>query len=870
MADEFDKTVEKLTKAVDKLPAAKSSGGNVEKEREQAARENQSNEYLKTIANVVSSSQGGGGDADAKKAGKKGGLLAGIGGALGGMGVGAGVAMAGMGALFAGGGYLLKQIAEFDGKAVVANVKELAKIADIADGIGGALSKGGSFLIMMTGIGAGLAAFSIGAGVAAAVTYFTKGTKWAETVVKNVTTLIGIQSVKGYASFKTTEFTAVMTGIGAGLFAFAIGTTAITMAQTLTRFTGGEDWAKTIVKNVTTLIGIQSVKGYDSFGYVKFTAVMGGIAVGLIAFAFGEAATNMAGTLTRFTGGEDWAKTIVKNVTTLIGIQDVKGYDSFRYVKFAAVMLGIGLGLVAFSIGKVAASMATAFTQFTDTKDWAKEIIDNITTLVGIQNIPGYDSFGATGFAATMLGIGLGLVAFSIGKVAASMTTALTQFTGVGNWAQIIVDNVTTLVGIQYIMGYDSFSPGGFAVTMGAIALGLIAFSVGKVAASMTTALTQFTDTKDWAMSIYDNVETLVSIKFIPGYDSFGKTKFIFTMGAIALGLIAFALGEGATGMAQSLTKFTETGNWAMSIYDNVATLVSISSIPDIGKDTAKFAAVMAGLAAGLVAFAIGKGASGAAEAVTKFSGGGKEGDFADRIKKQVVTLLSILNDPNVDQKKADSFSSIMGTISQGLLKFSGGTFLSGLAGAATKVMSFLTGSKSPVQQMTTIAKNAEQLKQGAIAIGAISENLDKVGNLKFKGGDLGIQDFAEDLLKAIPDIEVAIKGGKVSTGIFSGTTIKGLGSKDIPWGQAGKNLRIIHEALNVPKGDQGSSADALKGDSGWQDKLQKSIEDLTAAIGAGGGGGPIIGGTTINAPSSPTNVIGQGVTPRQRTLVIS
>ena len=625
------------------------------------------------------------------------------------MGIGAGAAMAGMGALFAGGGYLLKQIAEFDGKAVVENVKHLLSINDLFKGSWDALKEGGTFFLVMLGIGAGLVAFSAGAAVTAAVQYFTKGTKWAETVVKNVKTLIDIQDIKGYDSFGRANFIWTMGGIGLGLVAFSIGEVAASMATAFTQFSDTEDWAKVVVKNVTTLIGIQDIPGYDSFSSKDFLGTMSGIGLGLVAFAIGTATTSMAESLTKFSDTEDWAKVVVKNVTTLIGIQDVKGYDSFSADGFFGTMLGIGAGLVAFSIGKVAASTATAFTQFTNTVDWAKTVVSNVKTLVGIQFIKGYDTFGATGFAATMLGIAVGLVAFSLGEVVASSATAFTQFSGAGNWAQTIVDNVKTLV--------------------------------------------------------------------------------------------------------------------------------SISSIPNIGKDTAGFALVMGGIAAGLVAFAIGKGASGVAEAVTKFSGGGKEGDFADRIKKQVVTLLSILDHPSVDQKKADSFSSIMSTIADGLTSFAGGTFLSGLAGAATKVMSFLTGTESPIQQMEKIAKNAVELEKGATAIGSISENLDKVGNLKFKGGDLGIEEFAEDLLQSIPNIEVAIRGGKVSTGLFSGTTIKGLGSKDIPWEQAGVNLKIIHEALNKPKVDGIESPNKDSGNILWSEKLTKSIDGLTTALMAASGG---------------------------------
>ena len=183
---EFMDTINGLRRAIGKLTEALPSkkDTNIEKEREQAARENQSNEYLRTIAAAVSGGGAGGGDGDSESS-RRGGLLAGIGGALGKMGIGAGVAMGGLGALFAGGGYLLKQIAEFDGKAVVENVKHLLSINDLFTGSWDALKEGGTFFLVMTGIGAGLIAFSAGAGIAAAVSYFTKNTKWAEDILKN-------------------------------------------------------------------------------------------------------------------------------------------------------------------------------------------------------------------------------------------------------------------------------------------------------------------------------------------------------------------------------------------------------------------------------------------------------------------------------------------------------------------------------------------------------------------------------------------------------------------------------------------------------------------------------------------------------------
>jgi len=626
MADntQFDKTVEKLTQAVNKM-AAGGKTDNIEKEREQSARENQSNEYLRTIAEAVGAGASGSGSVD-EKSKKKGGLLAGIGGALGGMGIGAGVAMGGLGALFAGGGYLLKQLAEFDGKAVVKNVKELFKIVELTDGIGDAFSKGGAFLLTMTGIGVGLAVFGLGSSIAG-------------------------------------------------------------LADGLTNFVN-PNWAKSIVDNVVTLLSISDEMGGTKELMGKsgaFFLSMSGIGFGLAMFGAGSAIAGLADGLTNF-GNPAWAQSIVDNVVTLLSISDHMGGAATFIGESAAFLLsmsGIGAGLAVFGVGSALVGLA----QFITSDDWAQRVVDNVTKLLSISKLVG----------------------------------------GVG----------------------DALSKGG---------------------------------------------------------------TFFVAMTGIALGLGTFAAGSAATGLAQFIT----SDDWASRTVNSVKKLMEIASLK-FG-DVAKFTGFMTAIAAGLVAFAVGKGTNVMGDVIGKFTG-----NFADNIVKDVKTLMGMINDPDVSLEKANTFSKIMGTIAAGLAKFAGGKFLDSLAGAAASVMNFLTGNNSPIEQMQIISKNAVELEKGASAIGSIAENLDKIGGLRFKGGDLGIEDFAEDLLDSIPDIEVAIKGGKVSTGIFSGTTIKGLGSKDIPWEQAGINLRMISEALNMGK-ENGTGEDY----TGTAKRFVKKVENNT------------------------------------------
>ena len=620
------------------------------------------NTLLESIAQGVSVNNSS--VSESKKSGKLGGMLGGIGSALGGLGIGAGVAMGGLGALFAGGGYLLKQLAEFDGKAVVANVRELFKIADLTKGIGDAFVKGGAFLLTMTGIGLGLAVFGAGAaiaGLSGALTNFVDP-KWAQGIVDNVVILLSISTKLGGSAEllqKGGAFFLAMTGIGLGLAVFGAGSALVGLSQ----FVKKDDWAKKVVERVTTLLSISTLLGGSAALLKK--------------------------------GGA-----------------------------FGLAMTGIGLGLAVFGAG----SAATGLAQFITKDDWATKVYDNVSTLMKIPALIPKDS------------------------------SALAE-------------------------------GGSFIVIMGGIALGLIAFAIGKSANSIATALGQF---------------------------SGANAKF------------------------------------ADSIVYNVKKLMEISALK-FG-DVVKFGVFMTGIAAGLVAFAVGKGANAMGDVIGKFTG-----NFADNIVKDVNKLMSMINDPNVNQKKANEFSSIMGTIAAGLVKFSAGKFVGTLAGAASSVLNFLTGSTSPIQEIKNIAKEAANIERGANAIGKVTENLGKIGGLKFDGSKINIKDFSKDLLDSVPAIEAAIMGGKIKGGIFSSDIkYKGLASAEIKWDDAAKNIRTIQAALkvdvadiSVPEVSSTTSVDISEATTGIFESLKGSIDDLSVAIAAIPSGGNIV--------NAPTNVRNEG-----------
>ena len=83
------------------------------------------------------------------------------------------------------------------------------------------------------------------------------------------------------------------------------------------------------------------------------------------------------------------------------------------------------------------------------------------------------------------------------------------------------------------------------------------------------------------------------------------------------------------------------------------------------------------------------------------------------KIKGNVTDLLSITD--VVEGKKglkerADDFSYAMGSLSAGLLKFSGGTLISSLAEAASGILNFFSGKESAMGQVMSIEK--EKLKK--------------------------------------------------------------------------------------------------------------------------------------------------------------
>jgi hypothetical protein len=424
----------------------------------------------------------------------------------------------------------------------------------------------------------------------------------------------------------------------------------------------------------------------------------------------------------------------------------------------------------------------------------AKSIKDNVETLLSIGE--GYEDrtdFLKAGGALTLAlaGIGAGLAVFGVGQAA----VGLAQFISDDKWTETLKKNVVSLLSLSDELGgnWEMLKEGGaFGLAMTGIGIGLGAFGAGQAA----VGLAQFISSDNWAEKVLNNVKTLLSISQLDGV-GWDTVKFIGVMGGLALGLATFAIGQGTAIAADALDKtyqmFTGEGNFADRILLNVQKLLSITSLPGVGVDTAGFVAVMGGIAAGLVAFAFGKGANVAVDeldaAFAHFTG---NEPFADRIYNQVAKLLSITQIQTGDGK---SFVATMTDIVAGLTVFTAGNFVDTLLSVGTKLLSFLSGKESPIDRVLQLADNAENLTKGADALQKIASALTAFSNIKTGNlGDIDFEGLAKNLGKAIPTLQALSKGGKIGGGIF------GFGEVDFGKGILDPELRLDEMAAAIAK----------------------------------------------------------------------
>ena len=496
------------------------------------------------------------------------------------------------------------------------------------------------------------------------------------------------------------------------------------------------------------------------------------------------------------------AEGVKKNIKTLLSISDDVGGKAEFFLEggtFFLAMSGIGVGLAVFGAGSAIAGLSDSLNKYVGNEAWASSIKKNVLTLLSIKDEAGgnLDFLADSGtFVIAMTAIGTGLAVFGAGSAIGGVSDALTSLMK-PDWASSINKNVLTLLSIKDDAGgnLDFLADGGtFMVAMASIGAGLAVFGAGSTVAGAADAITDFIK-PDFAQSIKDNVLTLLSIKDEAGgnleFLKSGGTFFV-AMTALSAGLVAFAVGEAAASTAQAISSFSGE-NFAQQIKDNVITLLSISKLDGIGMDTAGFVAVMGGLSAGLLAFAVGQTGASVADALSRFMTG--KDKFSTAIVDNVKELMTIYDIPVIKDGSAtgETFAELMSGIGRGLNAFAGGQLGSALKGVGTSILNFLTGNESPIEEMVKLADNAKDLDTASDAIEKLATSLSVISAMKFDGSNLNFKAFAKDLKESVPIIEAAIMG---DDGGFFGTKIEGLASSNIKYEDAVKNIKMLREAL--------------------------------------------------------------------------
>ncbi len=470
----------------------------------------------------------------------------------------------------------------------------------------------------------------------------------------------------------------------------------------------------------------------SSGGGGGFTKMLGGVGLGVGAAAVGVAAVFASSAFLIKTIENMDGKKIVQNVDDLLGISRLNA-DEGAAAEVFGTLAAIGAGLLVFSAGSSAAALSQGVIDKFEGGGWPEAIKQNVAELLSIADLEGMSVANVAGVSATMAALGLGLLAFSAGSATGAAVTgvdeAIKDFSGNAGFAKSIKDNVETLLSID-TSGGGFFKSVGLAATMGALAFGLIAFSAGSATAvvvdGVDAAIDKFVGGGNWAKSIKDNVETLLSIDTSGG----SSLEIAGTMAALAFGLIAFSAGSATAvavdGATAAIDKFAGSGNWAENIVSNITTLLSIADL-SFG-DVLETTGALGSLGAGLAAFGVG----------TFFAGVGDAASSADSIVSEVNKLLAI--GETADKERTLAATGALTSLGVGLAAFAAGKGVVGLADLGTSIVSFFTGSKSPIEQAIEVGEKADTIQAGADAFSNFAdvfERMSAMGKISIEMDDV-------------------------------------------------------------------------------------------------------------------------------------
>ena len=389
---------------------------------------------------------------------------------------------------------------------------------------------------------------------------------------------------------------------------------------------------------------------------------------------------------------------------------------------------------------------------------------------------------------------GAGIAAAGIGLALFASAKAMKEFDDVDG--EKVAENINHLLGLipdaggGRLLGF--FAEGGtLALVLAGLGVGLGVFAVGSAAAGAAEKFAGFS-----GESIKNNVLTLLSIADEAGGNLdflIDSAFFLAAMTGIAAGLAVFGAGAlvaaSGQGAADGVAHFTDNENFGSRIKENVLTLLSIKD--ELGgnlnmlADGGVFLVAMTTIGAGLAIFGAGAAAAGAgqglAEGIAHFSG---DGSFAEQIKANVLTLLSISDDVGGKGEmfaEGGTFFVTMTAIGAGLAVFGVSAGVSavgqGLANFISKEGDFAQEIKNKVATLMSIGDGRSDVKGDAEnvrdALKAIGEGISEFGSDSFSNalsnfGTGFIEFFTIGGDKPTPlDIamKVADKGDKLKAG---------------------------------------------------------------------------------------------------------
>jgi hypothetical protein len=243
------------------------------------------------------------------------------------------------------------------------------------------------------------------------------------------------------------------------------------------------------------------------------------------------------------------------------------------------------------------------------------------------------------------------------------------------------------------------------------------------------------------AQSIVDNVATLLSISQIPEIQNAG-----FLGTGFAGVMLELATGLAVFGAGNIIAGISTLISDAEDIRNSVAVLLSISQIPEVqnaGFLGTGFAGVMAEIGAGLAVFGVGNIIAGIGQL-----------NRADAIKKQVSALLSITDVAGPEtESKATSLVTTLAKISAGLVAFTATKVFDSLASIGTGLVNFFTGNEAPMTQVLKFAENEKQLESASNSLFRLTDALERMSGLNRIGIEFDIEDFSEELEDAVDNI---------------------------------------------------------------------------------------------------------------------